>query len=207
MPELPDVTVYIEALATRIRGARLLGARLASPFVLRSVDPPLETAAGGTVTGLRRLGKRIVIELTGELFLVLHLMTPGTRPTTAPAARPGASSWPTAPSRASSGRTGPARSRSWKSVSGEAVSTAGRADDTLPAVRAVARHPPLAIREVRHGAHEDHSPRRHRAHGGRARRVRLRSSTMQNGYIGLTNREFATYRPARAESPRRADRC
>lgn len=96
MPELPDVTVYIEALATRIRGARLLGARLASPFVLRSVDPPLETAAGRTVTGLRRLGKRIVIELTGDLFL--------------------------------------------------------------------------------------------------------------KGYIGLTNRQIATYRPARAESPRRADR-
>lgn len=77
MPELPDVTVYIEALATRIGDARLLGTRLASPFVLRSVDPPLETAAGRTVTGLRRLGKRIVIELSGELFLVLHLMIAG----------------------------------------------------------------------------------------------------------------------------------
>ena len=77
MPELPDVTVYIEALEARIRGARLLGARLVNPFVLRSVEPPLQTATGRTVTGLRRLGKRIVIELTGDLFLVLHLMIAG----------------------------------------------------------------------------------------------------------------------------------
>ncbi len=77
MPELPDVTVYIEALDARIRGARLLDVRLARPFVLRSVEPPLPTAAGRTVTGLRRLGKRIVIELSGDLFLVLHLMIAG----------------------------------------------------------------------------------------------------------------------------------
>jgi hypothetical protein len=67
MPELPDVVVYIEALEARIRGARLERVRLASPFVLRSVDPPLATAQGRTVTGLRRLGKRIVIELEGGL--------------------------------------------------------------------------------------------------------------------------------------------
>jgi len=77
MPELPDVTVYIEALDARIRGARFLGARLARPFVLRSVEPPLEAAVGRTVSGLRRLGKRIVIELSGDLFLVLHLMIAG----------------------------------------------------------------------------------------------------------------------------------
>jgi formamidopyrimidine-DNA glycosylase len=77
MPELPDVTVYIEALDARIRGARLLGVRLERPFVLRSVAPPLTAAAGRAVTGLRRLGKRIVIELEGELFLVLHLMIAG----------------------------------------------------------------------------------------------------------------------------------
>jgi formamidopyrimidine-DNA glycosylase len=77
LPELPDVTVYIEALDARIRGARLLGVRLARPFALRSVDPPLPAAAGRTVTGLSRLGKRIVIELSGELFLVLHLMIAG----------------------------------------------------------------------------------------------------------------------------------
>src|SRR5882724_11412798 len=77
MPELPDVAVYIEALEARIRGARLLGARLVNPFVLRSVEPPLAAAAGQTVTGLRRLGKRIVVDLTGDLFLVLHLMIAG----------------------------------------------------------------------------------------------------------------------------------
>ncbi len=60
MPELPDVTVYIEALEARIRGAVLLAVRLPSPFVLRSVEPPLHAATGRTVTGLRRLGKRIL---------------------------------------------------------------------------------------------------------------------------------------------------
>jgi formamidopyrimidine-DNA glycosylase len=77
MPELPDVTVYIEALDARIRGAALLGVRLAKPFVLRSVDPPLSAATGRAVTGVKRLGKRIVIELEGELFLLLHLMIAG----------------------------------------------------------------------------------------------------------------------------------
>src|SRR5438874_13242009 len=77
MPELPDVTVYIEALEPRLRGARLERVRLLSPFVLRSVDPPLAAAAGRTVSGLRRLGKRIVIGLDGDLFLLLHLMIAG----------------------------------------------------------------------------------------------------------------------------------
>src|SRR5215470_3660414 len=77
LPELPDVTVYIEALDARIRGAELLGVRLARPFALRSVEPPLSAAAGRAVTGLSRLGKRIVIELSGDLFLVLHLMIAG----------------------------------------------------------------------------------------------------------------------------------
>jgi formamidopyrimidine-DNA glycosylase len=77
MPELPDVTVYIEALDARIRGARLLGVRLANPFVLRSVDPTPAAISGRTVTGLRRLGKRIVIELTDALFVVIHLMIAG----------------------------------------------------------------------------------------------------------------------------------
>jgi len=77
MPELPDVTVYVEALDARIRGARLEGVRLATPFLLRSVEPPLAAAAGRPVTGLSRLGKRIVIALDGELFLVLHLMIAG----------------------------------------------------------------------------------------------------------------------------------
>lgn len=77
MPELPDIVAYLEALETRIGGARLTGVRLFSPFVLRSVDPPLSAATGQTVWDLRRLGKRIVIALDGELFLVLHLMIAG----------------------------------------------------------------------------------------------------------------------------------
>ena len=77
MPELPDVEAYLAALRPRILGARLERVRLASPFVLRSVDPPLASASGRTVTGLRRLGKRIVIALEEELFLVLHLMIAG----------------------------------------------------------------------------------------------------------------------------------
>src|SRR2546422_4673101 len=77
MPELPDVVVYIEALEARIAGARLERVRLANPFLLRSVDPPLSASTGRRVSGLRRLGKRIVIGLEGDLFLVLHLMIAG----------------------------------------------------------------------------------------------------------------------------------
>ena len=77
MPELPDVTVYIEALDARIRGAAFAGLRLANPFVLRSVDPPVSALIGKRVVGFRRIGKRIVIELEGDLFIVLHLMIAG----------------------------------------------------------------------------------------------------------------------------------
>lgn len=77
MPELPDLAVYLEALESRIRGRELAGVRLFSPFVLRSVEPPLAAAAGRRVVGLARLGKRLVIALEGELFLVLHLMIAG----------------------------------------------------------------------------------------------------------------------------------
>ena len=77
MPELPDVAVYREALEARTLGARLERVRLAQPFVLRSVSPPLAAAAGRTVMALRRLGKRLVIELDGGLFLVIHLMIAG----------------------------------------------------------------------------------------------------------------------------------
>lgn len=81
MPELPDITVYLRALSERIRGDVLTGARLASPFVLRSVDPPLATTFGKRVTDLLRLGKRVVLELDGDddepLYLVLHLMIAG----------------------------------------------------------------------------------------------------------------------------------
>jgi formamidopyrimidine-DNA glycosylase len=76
MPELPDVVVYVERLESRLAGQPLQGVRLANPFVLRSVDPPLD-AAGGRVDGVRRMGKRIVIALEGDLFLVLHLMIAG----------------------------------------------------------------------------------------------------------------------------------
>jgi formamidopyrimidine-DNA glycosylase len=77
VPELPDVTVYIEALERRILGARLQRIRLASPFLLRSFDPPVSAAQGRTVQKLRRLGKRIVIVLDDDLFLVMHLMIAG----------------------------------------------------------------------------------------------------------------------------------
>ncbi len=77
MPELPDVVVYIEALEARVAGARIERVRLASPFLLRSVDPPLAEATNRKVIGLRRLGKRIVIGLEGDLFLMLHLMIAG----------------------------------------------------------------------------------------------------------------------------------
>ena len=77
MPELPDVTVYLEALERRILGARLERVRLLTPFVLRSVDPPLSAATDRAVVGFRRLGKRIVIALQDDLFLVIHLMIAG----------------------------------------------------------------------------------------------------------------------------------
>ncbi len=77
MPELPDVVVYIEALQRRIAGQTLQRIRLASPFLLRSVDPPLAEAYRKKVLGLGRLGKRIVFELEGELYLIIHLMIAG----------------------------------------------------------------------------------------------------------------------------------
>jgi formamidopyrimidine-DNA glycosylase len=77
MPELPDIVVYLEALQSRVQGGVLEKIRLVNPFLLRSVDPPLVEAHGKKVVGLRRLGKRIVFELEGELFLVLHLMIAG----------------------------------------------------------------------------------------------------------------------------------
>ena len=77
MPELPDITVYIEALESRVVGQRLERTRIAKPFLLRSFDPPISAAEGKTVTGLRRMGKRIVLELEDDLFLVIHLMIAG----------------------------------------------------------------------------------------------------------------------------------
>jgi formamidopyrimidine-DNA glycosylase len=77
MPELPDITVYVEALEARILDQPLEKIRLRSPFLLRSVEPPLNGALGRKVVQLRRLGKRIVIGVEGGLFLVLHLMIAG----------------------------------------------------------------------------------------------------------------------------------
>ncbi|HEX6104107.1 MAG TPA: DNA-formamidopyrimidine glycosylase family protein [Gemmatimonadales bacterium] len=77
MPELPDVVVYLECLQPRILGRVLERVRIVNPFVLRTHQPPIGTADGRTVTGLSRLGKRIVLELEDELFLVIHLMIAG----------------------------------------------------------------------------------------------------------------------------------
>jgi len=77
MPELPDITIYLEALAPRIVGQPLERARIVSPSLLRTVDPPLGAAEGRKVVGLRRLGKRIVWEMEGDIFLVFHLMIAG----------------------------------------------------------------------------------------------------------------------------------
>ena len=77
MPELPDITVYIEALASRLVGQPFERTRIAKPFLLRSVDPPVSAADGKRVIGVRRMGKRIVLELEDDLFLVIHLMIAG----------------------------------------------------------------------------------------------------------------------------------
>lgn len=77
MPELPDITVYIEALESRVVAQRLERTRIAKPFLLRSFDPPIGAAEGKLVNGVRRMGKRIVLELEDDLFLVIHLMIAG----------------------------------------------------------------------------------------------------------------------------------
>lgn len=77
MPELPDVTVYVERVGERVIGQTLERVRLASPFLLRSVTPPLSSVDGKRVLGLERLGKRIVFALSDDYFLVLHLMVAG----------------------------------------------------------------------------------------------------------------------------------
>jgi formamidopyrimidine-DNA glycosylase len=104
VPELPDLTVYIHALNARVAGRRLAGVRLLSPFVLRSVDPPLDAIKGRTVQALFRLGKRIVLKLAAgpaspssptpasvedELFLVVHLMIAGRLRWREPQQKPG----------------------------------------------------------------------------------------------------------------------
>jgi formamidopyrimidine-DNA glycosylase len=88
VPELPDIVVYIEALRPRILGQSLDKLEIRNPFVLRSTDPPITSVVCKRVTGLRRVGKRIVLEFDGDLFIVIHLMIagrlrwrpPGTKP-------------------------------------------------------------------------------------------------------------------------------
>ena len=77
MPELPDIVVYIEALERRVLGRTLRGVRIASPSVLRTFDPPYDAPVGLDVVGLQRVGKRIVFEFDGDLYLVIHLMVAG----------------------------------------------------------------------------------------------------------------------------------
>jgi formamidopyrimidine-DNA glycosylase len=77
VPELPDIEVYVDHLRRRIASQTLLGVRVASPFLVRSFDPPLRECEGRRVDSVRRLGKRIVVDLDGDLHLVLHLMIAG----------------------------------------------------------------------------------------------------------------------------------
>ena len=77
MPELPDVAIYIERLGALFTGQAIEQARLKSPFLVRSFEPPLSAVNGQRVTGFRRIGKHIVFELTDDLFLVFHLMIAG----------------------------------------------------------------------------------------------------------------------------------
>ena len=88
MPELPDIEVYTEALAARVLRQPLQRVRIATPFLLRSAHPPIGEVEGRTVLAVRRLGKRIVFALDGELFLVLHLMIAGRLHWKEPGARP-----------------------------------------------------------------------------------------------------------------------
>jgi formamidopyrimidine-DNA glycosylase len=77
MPELPDVTVYVESLADKVRGHVLQRLKLLNPFLLRTALPPIASAEGKRVEGVERLGKRVVLALEGGLFLVIHLMIAG----------------------------------------------------------------------------------------------------------------------------------
>ena len=90
MPELPDIVCYLHALETRVAGQRLERLRIASPFLLRTADPPLADLSGRAIRGVRRLGKRIVFALDDAYFVVLHLMIAGRlhwRPVAAPIPR------------------------------------------------------------------------------------------------------------------------
>ena len=87
MPELPDIAIYIESLAARVLGQPLVSLVVKTPFVLRTVAPPVSAVQGRRVTGLRRLGKRIVFDMGDELFIVIHLMIAGRLRWRAPGAK------------------------------------------------------------------------------------------------------------------------
>jgi formamidopyrimidine-DNA glycosylase len=89
VPELPDVVIYLEALTRHMVGQRLERIHLLSPFVLRSVDPPIESVHGQIVRGVRRIGKRIVLEFDDDVFLVIHLMIAGRLRWREPGKKPG----------------------------------------------------------------------------------------------------------------------
>jgi formamidopyrimidine-DNA glycosylase len=89
LPELPDVVVYVEALTRHIVGQRPHRLRLLSPFVLRTVDPPIDVVSGQTIRAIRRVGKRIVLVFDGDLFLVIHLMIAGRLRWREPGKKPG----------------------------------------------------------------------------------------------------------------------
>jgi formamidopyrimidine-DNA glycosylase len=89
LPELPDVLVYVEALNRHVTGQRLDRLRLLSPFVLRSVDPPIDVISGQTVRAIRRVGKRLVLVFDADLFLVIHLMIAGRLRWREPGRKPG----------------------------------------------------------------------------------------------------------------------
>jgi formamidopyrimidine-DNA glycosylase len=77
MPELPDIAIYLEALAPRVIGQPLVALRIANPFLLRSVEPPVSAVVGRRVTGLGRIGKRLVLSFEDDLAIVIHLMIAG----------------------------------------------------------------------------------------------------------------------------------
>jgi len=89
MPELPDVTVYVDRLAAKVVGHKLERLRIGHPFLLRSVTPPVSAIEGRTATGVERLGKRVVLALDGDLFVVVHLMIAGRLVWLAPGAKTG----------------------------------------------------------------------------------------------------------------------
>ena len=77
MPELPDITIYVESLDARITGQRLENIRLGNPFILRTFDPPLSEVIGKKVRSIERMGKRIILAFEEDLFIVIHLMIAG----------------------------------------------------------------------------------------------------------------------------------